>query len=496
MSDKASEPQDVQSEMRKDVIAELKETKSLAASFALDDLKSGEWFPLLLQKVVAAYDRNARAEYFQKKYPGLPKEEIADNLSSVTVRYAAIAGGVTGVAASASIVGTVAGGLTAPLLVGTIGTEMLYLARIQMRLVLDLANLYEATIDPNDPEDVIVVFTYALGASQAGLGGRLATHAAGHGTKTIVKRTLTGASLKAVQSAGRSIGFKILQRSVIKFAVPGASAAIGSGYNYVTTTAVSRIAREHFASRGKVTEEIRKIILRAHAYDVALPAALRYMAEIDGSMTHEERTLLRGMVTRMNVDDHTPDEVESLLQSEAALLEGLVRIDDETLRRSTLDALVLMAACDGQLHDGERDFLTKVAETLGLSLDLEDVDRRSAGFATATEGGRVTRAVDAGKSIGRQSAKTAGNIGRTAASTAGSASGLMRKVAGGVRSAASRDKTSLQCTNCSAEISADHRFCPGCGAAVRSSVTCTGCGSEVELQHQFCPNCGTARGTS
>ena len=35
--------------------------------YLFDEVKSGEWFISLLQKVIQAYDRNARAIYFQKK---------------------------------------------------------------------------------------------------------------------------------------------------------------------------------------------------------------------------------------------------------------------------------------------------------------------------------------------------------------------------------------------------------------------------------------------
>jgi DNA-directed RNA polymerase specialized sigma24 family protein len=76
------------------VSSELNEAKQLAKSMNIDEVKSGEWFVNLLRKVIQAYDRNARAEYFQKKYPGLSPDEIADVLTSVTVRYATIAGAI------------------------------------------------------------------------------------------------------------------------------------------------------------------------------------------------------------------------------------------------------------------------------------------------------------------------------------------------------------------------------------------------------------------
>ena len=84
-----------------EVSSGLDEAQQFAKSLDFNEAKSGEWFIRLLQKVAFTYDRNVRAQYFQQKYPGLPPDEIADILTSVTVRYAAIAGAVAGATATA-----------------------------------------------------------------------------------------------------------------------------------------------------------------------------------------------------------------------------------------------------------------------------------------------------------------------------------------------------------------------------------------------------------
>lgn len=153
----------------------LGEAREFAKSLDMEQVKSGEWFMKLLQKVVQAYDRNARTEYFQKKYPGLPPDEIADILISVTSRYATVAGGVAGATASAAQVSTLTtAGMTAPIFVGAIGSEMVYLARIQLRLILDLSVVYDLQLDPDDPEDVLMVFGYAMGVAPTELLGAAA----------------------------------------------------------------------------------------------------------------------------------------------------------------------------------------------------------------------------------------------------------------------------------------------------------------------------------
>ena len=49
------------------VSRELDKAKQLAKKFDYEEIKSGQWFFDLLKRVVQAYDRNARAEYFQQK---------------------------------------------------------------------------------------------------------------------------------------------------------------------------------------------------------------------------------------------------------------------------------------------------------------------------------------------------------------------------------------------------------------------------------------------
>ena len=49
-----------------EVSSELEEAKEFAKTLDIDDVKSGQWFITLLQKVIQSYDRSARAEYFQQ----------------------------------------------------------------------------------------------------------------------------------------------------------------------------------------------------------------------------------------------------------------------------------------------------------------------------------------------------------------------------------------------------------------------------------------------
>jgi len=405
-------PQSDDEGLKSQVSKELDEAKALAKSLDFEKVKNGEWFFALLKQVVKAYDRNARAAYFQKKYPGLPSDEIADILTSVTVRYATIAGAVAGVAASANEIATVAsGGMTAALFVGTIGAEMLYLSSIQMRLMLDMSVIYDLQLDPEDPEDILMIFGYALGVAPTEIIGKTVQVAARAGTKNGIKKVVTKGTREALVKFAKRLGFKISQGSIIKFAVPVASAAMGSGYNYLTTKSVGQIAKLHFKNRGKVTDELRAVISRQNTYDLAVPAAAMFMAQIDGNVSSKEKELYRAMLSRMSFEEHTPADFQRLMNNEQSILDSVSQIEDVELRKVLIELLTLMAIYDGVLVSEEREFLINAAERLGVSLDMEQVEKRAKEYQVIVEKNILEKAAGA---MGSASVTVIGTAGQAA----------------------------------------------------------------------------------
>jgi uncharacterized tellurite resistance protein B-like protein len=408
--------------VRAQVSKELEDAKAFAKTLDFEEIKNGEWFIKLLQKVVRAYDRNARAAYFQKKYPGLTQDEIADILTSVTVKYATIAGAITGVAASAAEITTITSvGVTAALFVGSIGAEMLYLSNIQMRLVLDMSVLYDLQLDTEDPEDILLIFGYALGVAPTELLGKGLQVAARGGTTSVIKKVVSKSTLKSLQSFARRLGFKILQRTVIKFAVPVASAAVGSGYNYIATKSVGKIAKIQFKNRGKVTDELRAVISKQNSYDLAIPAAAMFMAQVDGNVSSKEKELYRAMLSRMSFEEHTPADFNKLVSDEQSILDAVSQLEDVELREALIELLTLMAIYDGILTTEEREFLTRTAERLEVSLDIEQVEERIKEYQIIVE-----------KNVFEKTAGVVGGAAVTAIGTAGKAANKFKGAFGKV----------------------------------------------------------------
>jgi len=47
------------------------------------------------------------------------------------------------------------------------------------------------------------------------------------------------------------------------------------------------------------------------------------------------------------------------------------------------------------------------------------------------------------------------------------------------------------CPQCNAPLANNAKFCPECGAAIKSGKFCTNCGGEIKEGVKFCPQCGT-----
>ena len=366
--------------IRAAVASELEQSKQLAKQFDLGDIKSGEWFLKLLTQVVRSYEKNARAEYFLQKYPGLPADDIADKLIETACRYAGIAGAVTGVVVTANQIALLgSAGMTIALFAGSIGAELIYLTRLQIRLALDLAAVYDLQLDPDDPEDILMIFGYAMGIAPHELISKGLQTAASTGTRNAIRTHISKSTLKAVQDFARQLGFKILQRDIIKFTVPVASAAVGSSYNYITTRSIGKLAKKQFGS-GAGTEELRMLVSRRYTYDLIFPAAVMYMANVDGEYHPTEKILYRQMISRMSFDGHDPQVFNQLIKDENSIMQAVGKIEETEAAELLLELLTLMAIYDGKLTDQEEQFLQKVARHFDLSLDSASLEARAATY--------------------------------------------------------------------------------------------------------------------
>lgn len=218
---------------------------------------TGEWLLNLVRKSFRNYYERASAEYFRQKYPTLDNDAIAKKLTRVAAANASLLGVVVGAAVSANEIAALltGGGLgigmpgLVAVAVAAIGAEAIMLVRMQLKLVANLAKLYRAPLDPDDPEDILTILAFAAGGSVAEAAGKFGMKVGGRLSKQAVRKYVSKEVLEALKSLGRKLGVKILQRTVIKYVVPVVSMVIGGGWNYASTRTVAKVATRHFKAR-------------------------------------------------------------------------------------------------------------------------------------------------------------------------------------------------------------------------------------------------------
>lgn len=53
-----------------------------------------------------------------------------------------------------------------------------------------------------------------------------------------------------------------------------------------------------------------------------------------------------------------------------------------------------------------------------------------------------------------------------------------------------RETVRAACPECEAPLASNAKFCPECGAKLKTSNNCPGCGFEITTKAKFCPECG------
>ena len=247
------------------LLKKLKEMLSFAKNEIQDlggraSFKSGEWFLKLIAKSFENYFKNANEQYFRNKYKKKDDNFIAKKLISVAAKNASLVGALTGAAVSADeLVAIFTGGegvigLPANITIGisAVLAEAVVLVKIQLKLIAELSKIYGVELNPNDPEDILLIFAFAVGGSAAEAAGKAGMKIGQRVAKNAIKNNIKKDVLKALQKLGVKLGIKILQRNIIKYTLPVVSIGIGTGWNYFTTKAVGRIATKHFK---KLNEE-------------------------------------------------------------------------------------------------------------------------------------------------------------------------------------------------------------------------------------------------
>jgi hypothetical protein len=249
----------------KSKLAKLKEEIEEFGGIA--SFKNGDWLMKLVRKSFSTYYQNATPEFFAAKYPNLDRDGIYKKLRKSAVRQSGIVGAGSGAVVSANeITALLTGGeglvgipANLALALLTIAGELLVVSKIQLELVSRIARLYGAPLDLDDPEDVWVVLSVALGGEIAQEVGKFGIKIGGRVSQRAVKGLIKGETLAFMKRLASKVGMKLLQETLATAVVPVISIAAGTLWNRWLTGKIAAAAKKHFS--GIAAERIRDHLL-------------------------------------------------------------------------------------------------------------------------------------------------------------------------------------------------------------------------------------------
>jgi len=362
------------SDLRGKVRRELDKLKDLAQRFSLEEVRQGEWFARLLKFSLDQYVQEVDADYFSRLYPGLPAEEMIRDRIESAARYASMEGALTAGAYNGALAATLGSrGTAAPVTLPAAGVsfvlDLLSMSNVQLRLAYDIAVISGVPLDLDDPEDlwrlIRVAFVIEGRASRWEDLGRRAPAFVG----PILLKIFNGDPAAAAKSLP-AMGRFLLQRHLVKFAIPGIGVPLSITLNYWSASMAGNQAATIFRREARIMGTARRITSRAVDHSELL-WVLWLIVKADGVVHENERLLLKHVATL--VGD---------LNSELSALAGLERTIDFDLRSTVsipdfvsqdqealYQAGAAAAAVDGSIDANELSRLKKLAGHCSVPFD-------------------------------------------------------------------------------------------------------------------------------
>lgn len=355
-------------EARQKVEQERGRLQDFVKSLSPDDIRSGNWFEGLLQHALSAYTKKANWEYFQERYKGVPADGIVEQRIRMASRYAAIEGGLSAGAYTATVAATIgslggASPATVPTAIGSVVVDVAFLSQLQLRLAWDIAVLYGVPLDLDDPHDLWKLIRIAFTIK----GGEVVREGAIKAVPALIRPLVKRFYSKGVLTAAKGlpvVGKFLLQRNVIKIGIPLVGVPLSVILNRYTTLIAGRHAREVFREEARIIELAGRLIEHSAHPRLTLWVAWLVIA-VDGRTTDSEALLMRYLVEQAHSRHSIVDEVlASIIELDREDLWR--RIAGESGDRSHLTAAARsVAEVDGPLTTEERFVIEEVRLRVG-----------------------------------------------------------------------------------------------------------------------------------
>lgn len=372
------ETQEGSSQDEKVVRREVERVRGFVKDLSLDDLRQGDWFAKLLTFSLAKYVAEVDAEYFRRKYPDLPADAVVQERIQMAARYASIEGGLSAAAYTGAVAATIGSGggaspLTLPAGGASFAVDLVYTSQLQLRLAHDIAVLYGVPLNVDDPDDLWKLIRIAFAIKSGELGGTAALKGVPAVVRPVVKKVFSKGSLAAAKSLP-VVGKYLLQRNVIKFAIPVVGVPLSAVVNYWTTRTAGAHAQEVFRLDARLAEVAGRLV-DGTTHHHLVPWVMWMVARADGVATSNQHMLLHHVTSHLRAVgtvDSTLDDLRSVIDVDRDRVWRMLREADGDLH-PIYRAAVTTVAVRGKARARELEVLQNLATVVGAPFDAHGI---------------------------------------------------------------------------------------------------------------------------
>lgn len=347
------------------------------------DIKDGTWFTTLLQKVLQHHADNVNGDTFCKKYPGIDKERIAYKLIALAAQKTGISGGAAAAAISAAeLAAFETAGATLAVAVGAFVGELSATSYTQLTLIYDISVVLDAPLDANDPEDLMLMFWYALGVNIWEDAANALLVAGPKSATYLGRKVLRSGIRKAMQKVaakfgGEKLARKLTEKTLLRLAVPGVNIPIAYFANkWFTKKLGKRVLKRLNHRRAALRPLIRLLKTERRFQLLALPTIFQVgicdeAKDISSLVIEMQDTVTRKLL--LTEDENTVIE-EMIGISFDSFLKQLEPVQEVEAK----EALIEIAICSHLFSKAKKESLAKLAkmaEAFGIIVDSDRVRR-------------------------------------------------------------------------------------------------------------------------
>lgn len=350
---------------RETVEHERDELREFIKGLSPHDIKSGGWFTKLSAQALNSYTTKVNWQYFQERYEGVPADAVVDQRIKMAARYAALEGGLSAGAYTATVVATLgtlggASSATVPAAVATMMVDVAFITRLQLRLAYDISVLYRVPLDLSDPEDMWKLIRVAFTIR----GGEVVREGVVKTVPVMMRPLIKRFYSKGVLNAAKGLPFVgkfLLQRNVIKIGIPVVGVPLAVVLNRYTTQLAGRHAQAVFRNEARVIELAEGLSVRSRHPQLMLWVA--WLVIRSGRKIADDESLLMRHLVRLVRDQHqvVDEELAHLVDIDPA--EVWRRLDAERGDLSDLvDVADRVAAVDGAVNAREAAVISELRD--------------------------------------------------------------------------------------------------------------------------------------